>query len=100
MVDPAACRAVEECVAATGGAGYLSPFGDFGTIPDTAFDYLMADSLTNVRRNDMTVWSVNFSGDLPGALQLGGGAVAWSGRLRTSRGERRLRPRSFLWPRA
>lgn len=78
MVDPAACRAVEECVAATGGAGYLSPFGDFGTIPDTAFDYLMADSLTNVRRNDMTVWSVNLSGELPGALQLGGGAVAWS----------------------
>lgn len=78
MVDPEACRAVEECVAATGGAGYLSPFGDFGTIPDTAFDYLMADSLTNVRRNDMTVWAANISGELPDAIALRGGTVAWS----------------------
>ena len=78
LVDPAACGAVDECVTATGGRGYLDPFADFGTIPESVFDYLMADSLTNVRRNDMEIWAVTLGGELPGPGQLGGGAAEWS----------------------
>ena len=78
MVDPAACGAVPACVTATGGAGYLDPFHEFGTIPESVFDYLTADSLKDLRHNDMEVWSVNLSGDLGGKVDLGGGSLEWS----------------------
>ena len=38
----------------------------------------MADSLTNVRRNDMEIWAVTLGGELSGPGQLGGGAAEWS----------------------
>ena len=78
LVDPAACGAVPECVTATGGAGYLDPFGEFGTIPQSVFDYLTAGSVNNLRLNDMQVWSLTLSGDLGGRLTLPGGPPAWS----------------------
>ena len=78
MVDPTACGAVPACVTATGGAGYLDPFHEFGTIPRTVFDYLTAGSLKGVRRNDMEVWAVFLSGDLGGRVDLGGGPMEWS----------------------
>ena len=78
IVDPAACGALPDCVTATGGAGYLDPFHEFGTIPESVFDYLTADSLKDARRNDMEVWTVNLSGDLGGKVELGGGSLEWS----------------------
>ncbi len=78
MVDPTACGAVQDCVTATGGVGYLDPFREFGTIPLSVFDYLTADSLKNLRLNDMEVWGVNLSGDLSSKVDLGGGPLAWS----------------------
>ncbi|NIS31369.1 MAG: hypothetical protein GWO04_16130, partial [Actinobacteria bacterium] len=77
MVDPAACGADPACVAATGGVGYLDPFGEFGTIPDSAFDYLFAGSLKDVYRNELLVYQANLTGDL-GTAELPGGAIGWA----------------------
>ena len=78
LVDPSACGAIPDCVTATGGAGYLDPFQEFGSIPLSVFDYLTADALKDLRRNDMEIWSVNLSGDLSGRVSLSGGSPAWA----------------------
>lgn len=78
LVDPAACAAEAECAAATGRAGYLDPFREFGTIPESVFGYLAADSLSNLRRNTMQVWSITASGSLDAGFDPGGGPPAWS----------------------
>ena len=77
MVDPALCAQVEACVDATGGVGYLDPFGPYGTIPFSTFNYLMANSLKDIRNNDMEVMAVNLTGDMAN-LELDGGTPGWS----------------------
>ena len=95
LVDPAACGADPNCVAATGGVGYLNPFGPFGTIPDSVFTYLTAGALTNTRRNDLESWAVNFTGDLAGRVDLGGGPMAWSVGIEHRRESAELVPDEF-----
>jgi iron complex outermembrane receptor protein len=77
MVDPALCGADANCVAATGGVGYLDPFCEFGCIDRDVFSYLMANSLKDIRKNDMEVIAVNFTGNF-GDMQMGGGQPGWS----------------------
>ena len=96
MVDPAACGAVPECVQATGGAGYLDPFGAFGTIPQSVFDYLTAGSLKNVRLNDMQVASLTLSGGFGGGFTLPGGDPAWSAGYERREESARYTPDEFV----
>ena len=77
MVDPALCGADPACVEATGGVGYLDPFQPFGTIPTSVFGYLMANSLKDIRLNDMELFSANLTGDFTN-MELDGGTPAWS----------------------
>jgi iron complex outermembrane receptor protein len=77
MVDPALCGADPRCVEATGGVGYLDPFCEFGCIDTAAFDFLMANSLKDIRTNDMELLSFNLTGGF-GNMEMGGGAPGWS----------------------
>jgi len=77
MVDPALCGADQRCVDATGGLGYLDPFGPFGTIPSSVFNFLMANSLKDIRENEMRLWSANLTGEVEG-VEFEGGTLAWS----------------------
>ena len=77
MVDPALCGADPRCVEATGGVGYLDPFCEFGCIDSAVFDYLMANSLKDIRTNDMELLSFNLTGGF-GAMEMGGGSPGWS----------------------
>jgi iron complex outermembrane receptor protein len=77
MVDPALCGADEDCVAATGGVGYLDPFCEFGCIDSEVFDYLMTNSLKDIRQNDMQLFAFNLTGEF-GAAEFDGGAPGWS----------------------
>lgn len=96
VVDPSACRAVAECVTATGGAGYLNPFGAFGTLPASVFDFLGIDAIENLSRNEMETFSVTLSGDFVGRLELSGGPVAWSAGLERREESARFTPDSFV----
>ena len=96
LVDPAACGAVPDCVTATGGTGYLDPFGEFGTIPQSVFDYLTAGSLKNLRLNDMQVWSFTLNGDFGGRFMLPGGAPAWSAGYERREESARFVPDEFV----
>ncbi|HEY5567690.1 MAG TPA: TonB-dependent receptor [Gammaproteobacteria bacterium] len=77
MVDPALCGADPACVDATGGLGYLDPFGPFGTIDPANFAYLMAGSLKDVRQNQMRLYSANLTGEAE-RIEFAGGSLEWS----------------------
>ena len=95
MVDPDLCAADPDCVAATGGVGYLDPFCEFGCIDSAVFDYLMTGSIKDLRKNDMEVLAFNLTGDF-GGMELGGGDPGWSFGYENRRESASYNPDEFL----
>jgi iron complex outermembrane receptor protein len=95
MVDPALCGADADCVAATGGVGYLDPFCEFGCIDSAVFDYLMVGSIKDVRQNDMELLAFNLTGNF-GDMELGGGEPGWSFGYENRRESATYNPDEFL----
>jgi iron complex outermembrane receptor protein len=95
MVDPELCGADADCVEATGGVGYLDPFCEFGCIDAGVFDFLMANSLKDIRKNDMSLYSFNLTGGF-GDMEMGGGDPGWSVGLEKRRESASYNPDEFV----
>lgn len=94
IVDPALCGADAACIEATGGVGYMDPFGPFGTITPGEINYLMASSLKDVRRNDLQSASLIFNGEL--GASLGGGNIGWAAGIEHRRESASYVPDEFV----
>jgi len=78
MLDPAACGADADCLAATtadGGPGYWNPFAT-DTLTTAMQDYALVDP-NETWKSTLKVFEANLVGDM-GGLELPGGPIGWS----------------------
>ncbi|WP_396588943.1 TonB-dependent receptor plug domain-containing protein [Bermanella sp. R86510] len=75
MLDPAACGADAECLAATGDVGYWNPF-DRDTLTQDMQDYVLVTHSPVIEQNTKQI-QFNLSGDF-GAFELPGGVPRWA----------------------
>jgi len=75
IVDPDLCSQDADCVAATGPENAFNPYSTFGTMTQGEINYLFANSLKDISKNNMQVFSVTLDGSF---AELQGGPIGWA----------------------